>query len=124
MEDLAEQYAGHEMDVTIVHGHCRSGVDSLVDRVARMMGFAVERHPAIWAVHGKAAGPKRNQLMVDYGADMAWAYKPHFDRRLRAGGTEDCVRRALAADIPVWLVDLVRAPGWFAAEVARGKEPR
>lgn len=50
---------------------------------------------ADWKRHGKAAGPIRNQLMVDH-------YKPELVLAAPGGrGTEDMVRRARAAGIPV-----------------------
>ena len=109
--DLCEVYEPEE--VTIVHGACPTGVDAMAQRYAVQSGFKVERFPADWTKHGRRAGPIRNQAMVDAGADMAWAYKPRFDRlSSKGGGTEDCVGRALTAGIPVWLVDLVNPPGW------------
>lgn len=58
----------------------------------------VEPHPADWDAHGKAAGPLRNQQMVDLGADVCLAF-----HRTGAGnrGTADCVKRAREAGIRV-----------------------
>ena len=42
-----------------------SGLDSLVERWGRMNGVSVQVFPAQWEVHGKAAGPIRNQQMLD-----------------------------------------------------------
>ena len=77
---------------TIVHGGA-PGADTLADREARARGLRVETFPAQWDVHGKAAGPIRNEAMVGAGADLVIAF---------AGGTgtADCLRRAKRAGIP------------------------
>jgi hypothetical protein len=59
-------------DAVLVHGGCR-GVDVDAARLWREAGRPVEVHAAEWDVHGRAAGPIRNQLMVDLGADMCVA---------------------------------------------------
>jgi len=74
----------------------------------------LEQYPADWKKHGKAAGPIRNQQMLDEGKpDVVWAFKDNFNwsimsellwTRPGAGGTEDMVRRAKAAGIPCYVV--------------------
>lgn len=49
---------------------------------------------ANWRKHGKAAGPMRNQKMVDMKPDVVLAFPG-------GRGTADCVRRARAAGIPI-----------------------
>ena len=80
----------------VVHGGCPTGADAIADRLARLYGCAVEVYEADWDQHGRAAGPVRNQKMVDLGADVCLAF-PLGDSR----GTRDCMRRAFAAGIPV-----------------------
>lgn len=59
----------------IVHGACPTGADALAARIANEGGrWTHEPHPADWAKHGRAAGPIRNQEMVDAGADMALGF--------------------------------------------------
>ena len=93
--------ARHGTGLVIVHG-AAPGVDSAFHAAAMSRGAACEPHPADWDRLGKCAGPIRNQTMVDAGAVLCIAV-----HRDLAGsrGTRDCVRRALAADIPVWLID-------------------
>jgi len=56
---------------------------------------AVECFPARWSLHGKAAGPIRNQQMIDEGRpDLVIAFPG-------GRGTADMIRRAHAAGIPV-----------------------
>lgn len=92
--DAAAELGG---DAIVVHGAAR-GADSLADRAARELGVKTEPHSAKWRSEGKAAGPLRNQRMVDLGADVALVF-------LVAGlanvGTKDCWRRAERAGIPV-----------------------
>jgi hypothetical protein len=84
---------------TLVHGGAR-GADSLAGRIwADRFGLPVEVHCADWAGLGKRAGHVRNQVMVDLGAAVCFAFPLSGSR-----GTWDCVRRARAADIPVIVV--------------------
>jgi len=91
---LALAFAGE--DTVIVHGDCPTGADRLAKEWAERFGIQQEAHPADWETHGKAAGPKRNQEMVDLGADVCLAF-PLGESR----GTRDCMRRASEAGIPV-----------------------
>lgn len=79
----------------LIHGACR-GLDLMAAQVARRLGWTVESHPADWATHGKAAGPLRNQEMVNTGADICLAFPLPESR-----GTRDCMERARLAGIPV-----------------------
>ncbi|QMU19314.1 DUF2493 domain-containing protein [Gordonia rubripertincta] len=84
-------------EITVVHGACPyGGADIIAAVVARENGMNVEAHPAEWKTHGKAAGPLRNQKMVDLGADVCLAFPAANSR-----GTWDCVRRASEAGIQV-----------------------
>lgn len=83
--------------ITVVHGHCPTGADQIADDWCIGAFFEAERHPADWDRHGKAAGPIRNQEMVDLGADLVLA----FPARGISRGTWDCVDRAREAGIPV-----------------------
>lgn len=58
---------------------------------------------ADWKTHGKAAGPIRNQQMLDEGKpDVVWAF---IDKPLeQSRGTFDMVTRAKLHDIPVYVV--------------------
>jgi Ni,Fe-hydrogenase III small subunit len=89
---------------TVVHGGCPTGADIIADRIARAMGHVPEVHPAEWHVHGNAAGPIRNQAMVDLGADVCLAFGEL--QRMKRGrmqntGTGDCVERCRKAGIRV-----------------------
>lgn len=92
---IVGEIESHLEDVVIVHG-AAPGADSLAGDFARAFNYTEERHPAQWEVHGKAAGPIRNQKMVDLGADVCLAFPLPQSR-----GTYDCMRRAEEAGIPV-----------------------
>jgi hypothetical protein len=86
----------------LIHG-AATGADTLAaawgnDYLGRS---CVHHYPAEWLKHGKAAGPIRNQQMLDEG-------KPDIVIAFPGGrGTADMVRRAMAAGIEVLIV----APG-------------
>lgn len=82
---------GHQ-NLVVVHGHCPTGADHWADLWAQAnahRGVTLERHPADWQQLGKAAGPVRNEEMVQAGADIVLAFLTPDSR-----GTKDCVRRA------------------------------
>jgi hypothetical protein len=72
-----------------------SGADRLARAwcVRRLVMY--ENYPAAWKTHGKAAGPIRNQHMIDEG-------RPEIVVAFPGGrGTADMVRRSREAGIPV-----------------------
>ena len=95
-DDLAAMIGAlrvYQIPTTIVHGGA-TGADALADHVARLFNFQVEIWPADWRSDGKGAGPRRNQRMIDAGADGLVAFPG-------GRGTADCVRRAKRARIEV-----------------------
>lgn len=92
METLDGLNAEHKIR-TVVHG-CARGADELADHWARIREKHVMRFPANWA-QGKAAGPLRNQRMLEEG-------KPGLVVAFPGGrGTADMVSRAKAASVKV-----------------------
>ena len=78
----------------VIHGGAR-GADALAGDIAgRVLGFPVEVYPADWYSHGKAAGPIRNQKMLDTGIDLVLAFPG-------GRGTADMIRRARKAGVKV-----------------------
>ena len=76
--------------VTIIISGCARGADTLGIEWAEARGIEVGRFPADWDTHGRAAGPIRNQRMLDEG-------KPDLVVAFPGGrGTADMVRRARA----------------------------
>lgn len=81
--------------LVIIHGACRTGADQLADEWAVTNYKQIDEFPAHWNRDGKAAGPIRNQRMIDEG-------KPDIVIAFPGGrGTADMVRRAKAAGIKV-----------------------
>lgn len=94
-------------DVTIIHGKAR-GADSFADTIGNGLGYTVRGYKADWDKYGKAAGPIRNQYMLDkehfiatidgHSIDLVLAF--HKDLT-KSKGTKDMVQRAKKAGIKV-----------------------
>jgi hypothetical protein len=84
-------------DAVVIHG-AAPGADSWAGYVAGTLGLTVEVHPANWAKHGRAAGPIRNQEMLDSGADLVIAFPG-------GRGTKDMTTRAGDAGVPVEMIE-------------------
>lgn len=97
---LLKEYPG----MILVHGGCETkhrgtglliGADYLADVWARAYEVPSFRYPAKWKLHGDAAGPIRNQQMID-------EQRPDLVVRFPGGrGTADCARRAIKAGVRV-----------------------
>lgn len=78
----------------VVHG-AASGADTMAAGWAWDMGVPVEAVPADWNKHGRAAGPIRNQKMLDeYEPDVVIAFPG-------GRGTRDMMTRAKASGYSV-----------------------
>lgn len=102
----------------LVHG-AAPGADTLAAEGAARMGWSVRAYPAEWERWKKAAGPIRNQAMLDHehteapehDPGFACPYEHHaFDGPIElvlafptpdSRGTWDMIERAVAARIPV-----------------------
>jgi hypothetical protein len=83
----------YEIDGIIQGG--AKGADALARAWAERNGVKVATIKAEWAKHGRLAGPKRNQRMLDIGRPclvLAWP---------GGAGTRDMVARAERAGVPV-----------------------
>ncbi|MFH9426003.1 DUF2493 domain-containing protein [Streptomyces sp. NPDC017529] len=103
---------GHT-SIVIVHGGA-DGADTLAGLWARGHGLDVEVHEADWehcaddcppghrrsrargGDYCPTAGPRRNQQLIDAGADLVVAFHREGSR-----GTADCLHRAQATGLPV-----------------------
>lgn len=113
---LIEVTAGHQGPHILVHGGAR-GADQMAAIAAQSLGWSIEEHPADWSApcrdtcrhNGRqvnrsgreycpSAGARRNQKMVDLGADVCVAF---YARNELTRGTSDAIRRAGKAQIPV-----------------------
>lgn len=79
----------------VIHGDAR-GADTLADEEAKRRGIDRIRFPANWKRDKKAAGPIRNQRMIDEGKPDAVCAFPG------GNGTADMIRRAKAAGLKVY----------------------
>ena len=86
---------------TIMHGAAR-GADTLAGQVAKSLGLLIRVYPADWNLYGRAAGPIRNQQMLDQNPDIVLAFHPDINK---SKGTADMVRRARKKGIPVQVFD-------------------
>lgn len=103
IERVVEALSSFPTDTIVVHGACR-GADVTCAAVAESLGFVVRSYPADWRRYPRAAGPIRNQQMIDEEhlleepIDVCLAF--HNDIR-NSRGTADMVRRATKASVPV-----------------------
>lgn len=101
---VAAQKQGYR-EVVIIEGACPTGGDKYAHAWAVEGGHRWKRYPADWATYGKAAGFKRNSIMVNNGADMCLAFIHN-----NSQGATSCARLAKAAGIPTLKVILNDAP--------------
>lgn len=102
---VLENFHAHDeyQDWVIIEGGAR-GVDTFAKKWAERTYIPVLEYKADWNKHGKAAGPIRNQQMLDEG-------KPDLVIAFPGGrGTADMVSRAKKANIPVEEVGYDKLP--------------
>lgn len=85
-------------DHTVIDGQA-PGADSIGYKVAKKLGMKTKRFPADWIKYGKAAGPIRNQQMLDEGKpDIVFAFH---DNLKESKGTKNMISRAEKAGVRV-----------------------
>jgi hypothetical protein len=78
----------------VIHG-AAAGADTMAHFWAGAAAVPIDVYVAQWKKHGRAAGPIRNQRMLDEGKpDLVVAFPG-------GGGTADMIRRAERAGVPV-----------------------
>lgn len=67
LEDTLDRASAGLMfgELKVIHGGAR-GADTMVGNWAEAKGWPVKSFPADWTLHGRSAGPKRNQRMLDF----------------------------------------------------------
>jgi hypothetical protein len=90
-----------EDPLILVHGDCPSGADAIADEQAKILGIERLPVPADWDTHGRAAGPIRNQKMLDEN-EILVTYA--FRSAGKSNGTDDMIRRSKAAGIPTYVI--------------------
>lgn len=97
--------AGDDPDFVIIEGGAR-GADAAAAEFAHTWCCDHDQFTADWENFGKAAGPIRNQQMLDEGTPdlvLAFVNKPLAESR----GTADMVSRAIKAGVPVYVVEAI-----------------
>jgi hypothetical protein len=91
-----------EQGVThVIEGEAR-GADTMARDAGWKLGLTVLRFPAEWDVYGRAAGPVRNQQMLDQDQpDRAVAFHLNL---AKSKGTLDMVQRIERAGLPLDVV--------------------
>ena len=88
-------------ELVVIHGGAR-GADRLAGQIAPQYRARVIEEPARWDLHGKAAGPIRNQLMIDkHNPDLVYAFRSTG----KSSGTDDMIKRAAKAGLKVTVVE-------------------
>ena len=83
------------LKLMVIHGDCPTGADHWAALWCRREGIDERRYPAQWNLHGRSAGPRRNQRMLD-------EEQPDLVLVFPGGrGTADLVRRAATAGVLV-----------------------
>lgn len=83
-------------DTVIIEGDCR-GADKISGYLARKHELEVISVPAKWELYGLAAGPIRNQEMLDtYKPNLVVAFHNHIET---SKGTKDMIEKAVIARI-------------------------
>lgn len=83
----------------LIHG-AAVGADSVAGKMANLLGIPTKEFPADWNTFGKAAGPIRNQQMLDENTvDVVHAFRLSG----KSNGTDDMIRRSRDAGIPTYV---------------------
>lgn len=99
LEAMAERLSFLPSRSVIVEGEA-PGADTMARLIGEQLGFEVRKYPADWAKYKRAAGPIRNQQMLDSEGPFDLVIAFHKDLRT-SKGTLDMVKRALRAGVPV-----------------------
>lgn len=103
---IAEQLRDLPEDAVLVHGGAKGADRMAAYGWGERWGRMVEEHPAEWnrrpdGSYDRAAGYKRNEKMVNLGADICFAFLANGDGNK---GTRHCANLAHKAGIPVIFV--------------------
>jgi hypothetical protein len=103
----------------IIEGEA-AGADTIARIVAESFGLDVIKEPAQWAIYGRAAGPIRNQKMLDeHKPDCVVAFHNNISE---SRGTKDMVERARKAGVPVTIIGGSDKPKFATVIAASGEK--
>jgi hypothetical protein len=110
MDTIQELYEFCTAPVMLVHGACKTGIDTLANEI-RSSRVNVVSMPAQWATHGRRAGPKRNLAMVQMVSAMwecGWDVRFVCAPRGKSPGTRGTIRFARGhAHAVRWDIDVI-----------------
>jgi len=81
----------------LIHGNA-NGADKMAADCAYDLGWRCKSVPAQWEKYGRAAGPIRNQQMLDMNPDLVIAFHEDLEN---SKGTKDMVNRAKKKGVKV-----------------------
>ncbi len=94
--------SNYSSDTVIIHGNA-NGADRLSASIALSLNMRVQSYPANWNQYGRAAGPIRNQQMLDEGKpDLVIAFHSNIEQ---SKGTKNMIKLAHHANIKVILIE-------------------
>ena len=99
LDNILQRVSG---EICIVSGKA-DGADALGERYALRKGYCIEGYPAEWALHGKAAGPIRNEKMAQ-NADALVAF---WDGKSR--GTKNMIETAKKYGLKIRIININEA---------------
>ncbi len=103
IDALLPVYDTYKQNVLLREGECPyGGVDKFARDLAEVWGWEVDPCPADWDRFGNGAGPLRNRLMCEKGADELFAFPGPGSK-----GTINCMEIAYELGIPI------RGPYWL-----------
>lgn len=95
---IEKEILKHKPVTCIISGEA-TGADTCAKEIAHRKKFRYKGFPANWNKYGKAAGPIRNQQMLDEGKpDLVLAFHDNLEH---SKGTKDMVARAEKAGVKV-----------------------
>lgn len=98
LDELQKITNDNSLDLQLIFGDC-SGVDTDAKELCIEKNINYKVYPADWKLHGKAAGPIRNKIMVDL-ANVVYAF--HTDIT-KSKGTKNTIKLAKEKGIVVKL---------------------
>lgn len=97
---LAARARATGTELVLIHGGA-PGVDTIAGDLAIIGDIETIVEPADWQTYGRAAGPIRNQKMLDeHKPDVVYAFRAEG----KSNGTDGMVCRARAAGIPTYVI--------------------
>jgi hypothetical protein len=98
---ISAQSKHPDRKIRFIFGDCKSGADQIAYGFCLAYSVPYVRFMAHWDKLGKKAGPIRNQEMVEYKPDEAYAFR---EPGALNTGTDGCVDLCLSAGVKVTII--------------------